>query len=88
MEAKIIEKKKGKTRFSLKGVDHTLMNLLTKKLMESKGVEFATYSVPHPLLEEFQLTVKARDPEGEVKKALDGLKKETAQMGKAFRTAK
>jgi len=88
MNVKVIEKKSGKMKFKVKGADYTLINLLRQKLMERKGVEFATYSVPHPLLEGFVLTVRGKDPEAEVKKALGELKKETAEMSKVLKAAK
>lgn len=88
MDVKIIEHTKGTLKFEVYDTDHAMMGLLTKKLNESKGVEFATYSVPHPLLDGFLVTVKGKDPEKEVKKALAGLKSDTAEISSVFRKAK
>ncbi len=85
METKIISKKKGETRFEIRGADHALMGLLREELLKSKSVEFATYSTPHPLLEGFALTVRAKDPRKEVEKALSALKKDAAAAKKAFK---
>ncbi len=88
MEVKKLEDKKGKAKFEIKGADHLLVNLLVQKLLESRNVEFATYSRPHPLLEGFVLTVRGKKPEDEVKKAVKEVKKDAASMKKALTSAK
>ena len=88
MEVKILEHGKDKLRFEVYGADHPLMGLLAKKLSSSKTVEFATYSVPHPLLEGFVVTVKAADPEKEVKKAFAEMKGDASEIAMAFKKAK
>lgn len=88
METKVIKETKGKLQVEVLGADHALMNLVRSKLTEDKGVEFATYSKPHPLLEGFVLTVKGKDPRASVKSALAGVKKEAEEAKAAFKKAK
>jgi DNA-directed RNA polymerase subunit L len=87
MEIKTIEKKSDLLRVEVHGADHALMNLLRGKLNEVAGVEFATYSTPHPLLEGFEVTVKGKDPEGALKKAIAAVKKEASDIKSAFKKA-
>jgi DNA-directed RNA polymerase subunit L len=64
------------------------MNLLRDNLSKDKGVAFATYSQPHPLLDGYLLTVRSDNPEKDVKKALAELKSEAKEIRAAFKSAK
>lgn len=84
MDIKIVENKKEKLRFEVHGGDHALMNLLIKHLESDPDVIFSTYSVPHPLLEGFMVTVRGKDPQGSVKKALTAMRKDTGDLKKTL----
>jgi DNA-directed RNA polymerase subunit L len=88
MEVKIVDTAKGKGKFEVYGADNTLMNLLREELAKNKDVEFATYSQPHPLLDGYVLTVRADNPEKEVKKALSEMKSSAKGIRAAFKSAK
>lgn len=88
MEVKIVESSKDKLKFEVYGADHALMNLLRDKLANTKGIEFATYSQPHPLLEGFLVTVVGNDPEKAVKRAVSELKSDMKEVKAALKAAK
>lgn len=88
MEVKILEKGKDTVKFEVYGADHALMNMIREELAKSKGVEFATYSQPHPLLEGFVVTVKGKDAEKEIKSALAAVKKDAKDIKAAVAKAK
>jgi DNA-directed RNA polymerase subunit L len=88
MDVKIIENKKDSLRVEIRGTDHAMMNLLREKLESDKGVDFSTYSEPHPLLDGFVVTVKGKEPEASFKKALAELKADAKGISAAFKKAK
>lgn len=49
MELNILEKKKNRLVFELKGADHTLCSALRDELWNDKDVKAATYAIEHPL---------------------------------------
>jgi DNA-directed RNA polymerase subunit L len=51
MQAKIIRKEEALLEFEVIGENHTFLNLLREALKGQKGVLFAAYRFPHPLLE-------------------------------------
>jgi len=50
MEIKIIEEKKNRLSFELKGEGNTFCNILKDELWNDKHVTVATYTIKHPLL--------------------------------------
>lgn len=50
MEVKIIEEKKNRLSFELKGQGNTFCNLLKDELWNDKHVTIATYTIKHPLI--------------------------------------
>ncbi len=50
MEINLIESKKNKLIFELKGSDHTICNALKDELWNDDHIKVATYSVRHPLI--------------------------------------
>lgn len=50
MELKIIEEKKNKLIFELKGETHTFCNALKQELWNDKHVRAASYNIAHPLI--------------------------------------
>ncbi len=50
MEINIIEEKKNRLSFEIKGEGNTFCNLLKDELWNDKHVTVATYTIKHPLL--------------------------------------
>ena len=51
MELNILEEKKDKIVFELKGEGHTLSNALRKELWNDEHVKAAAYAIEHPLID-------------------------------------
>ncbi|MGO8806288.1 MAG: RpoL/Rpb11 RNA polymerase subunit family protein [Candidatus Bathyarchaeia archaeon] len=49
MKINIVKKSGNELKIEIVGGTHGLCNLLAKRLLEDKTVEFAGYDVPHPL---------------------------------------
>ncbi len=49
MKVNVLKKSENELKIELQGSSHGLCNLLTKRLLEDKRVDFAGYDVPHPL---------------------------------------
>ena len=49
MKVKILTKSDNELKIEIEGGTHGICNLLAKRLLEDKTVEFAGYDVPHPL---------------------------------------
>ena len=82
MEFKILEEKKKKLVFELKGAHHGFCNAITKELWNDDTVSLASYTIDHPLVgvPKFTIEVKEGEPKDALKKAIDRLKKTTEQF--------
>ena len=49
MKVKVLKKSERELKIEIQGSSHGLCNLLQKRLLEDKRVDFAGYDVPHPL---------------------------------------
>ena len=49
MKVKVLKKSGNELKIEIEGSSHGLCNLLAKRLLEDKRVEFAGYDIPHPL---------------------------------------
>lgn len=49
VKIKVLTKSENELKIEIEGSSHGLCNLLAKRLLEDKKVEFAGYDVPHPL---------------------------------------
>ncbi|MGD6807780.1 MAG: RpoL/Rpb11 RNA polymerase subunit family protein [Candidatus Bathyarchaeia archaeon] len=49
MKVKVLKKADNELKIEIEGTSHGLCNLIQKKLLEDKKVDFAGYDVPHPL---------------------------------------
>ena len=90
MEVKVIENEPTRLLFQLVGSDHTFCNALKKELVETKGVDVATYAIEHPqvgipkmLIE----TAKGTKPQDALKAAVESLKKKNKEFSSAFSKA-
>ena len=49
MNVKVLKKEDNELKIEIEGSSHGLCNLLQKRLIEDKRVDFAGYDLPHPL---------------------------------------
>ncbi len=49
MKVKVLKKADTELKIEIEGSSHGLCNLLAKRLLEDKKVDFAGYDLPHPL---------------------------------------
>jgi DNA-directed RNA polymerase subunit L len=49
MKIKVLKKSENELKIEIEGTTHGLCNLLQKRLLEDKTVDFAGYDIPHPL---------------------------------------
>lgn len=90
MEIRVLEKSAQKLVFQLIGADHTFCNALKKELIETPGVEIATYAVEHPQIgiPKMLIETKAKvSPEDVLTKASASLKKHNKEFLSAFQKA-
>ena len=75
MDAKIIRREESLLEFEVAGENHTFLNLLREALKDQKGVLFAAYRFPHPLLEKpiFYLRTSDIDPIEALTSAADAI---------------
>lgn len=76
------------TEFALKGENAGLANFLVEKLLESKGVSFAATKVDHPLFNNPHITIRAKKPAAELKKALEAVADDVKAMEKELTKVK
>ena len=87
MEIKIIDNKKSRLVFEVKGADHTLCNVLKTELWNDKHVKIATYSIRHPQISLPQMIVETdgeESPKNALINAVDRLHKTNAKFKKEF----
>ena len=82
MEVHIIEEKKDKLVFEIKGEGHTLSNALRKELWNDEHVKVAAYAVEHPLIEvpHFILETDGADPKKTVLAAVKRIQKDLEKV--------
>jgi len=49
VKVKVLKKSEKELKIEIEGSSHGLCNLLQKRLLEDKNVDFAGYDLPHPL---------------------------------------
>lgn len=90
MEINVLVHDKSTLEFEIVGADSTIPEMLTSKLSEDEEVEFVSYKVEHPLVGKPKVIVKTKtkDPLELTISALEGIKKEIAEIKKAFKKSK
>ncbi len=90
MELKIISAGDKEVEFEIVGGEYTLAELLTTRLNEKKGVEFASYRVAHPLVSSPRIYVRVSSGKALtlISETLDELRKEVASFREALGKAK
>ena len=87
MEIKILDDKKNKLIFEIKGADHTLCNIIKTELWNDKHVKIATYSIRHPQISVPQMIVETDGeevPRNALINAIDRLHKLNSKFKKEF----
>jgi len=84
MEIDILEDKKKRLVFELKGEDHTLCNVLREELWNDKSVKVSAYNIRHPLVgvPKFIIETDGEDPKKALKDALKRLKSKNSELKK------
>lgn len=79
MEVKILDDKKRRLVFELKGADHGFCNALKKELWDDNTVIVASHIIEHPLIGVPKVIIETNteaEPKAALRKALDRLKKQ------------
>ena len=87
MEIRILDDKKNKLLIEVKGVDHTLCNILQTELWNDKHVKTATYSIRHPQISVPQIVVETggeESPKNALINAVQRLQKTNSKFKKEF----
>ena len=83
MKVNVVKKSKNELKIEIVGGSHGLCNLLTKRLLEDRDVDFAGYDVPHPLASSPNLYVRTKG-NAEPKDALIKAIKKIREANDAF----
>jgi len=84
MEINIVEDKKKRLVFELKGEGHTLCNVLREELWNDKSVTVSAYNISHPLvgIPTFIIETSNKSPKKALKDAIARLKKKNSTLVK------
>jgi DNA-directed RNA polymerase subunit L len=85
MKVNVLKKSENELKIEIQGSSHGLCNLLQKRLLEDKRVDFAGYDVPHPLASSpiIYLRMKgANKPEDALIEAVGKIKESNNAFGK------
>lgn len=90
MEINILEDKKKRFVFELKGEGHTLCNALREELWNDKTVKVSAYNISHPLLKvpKFIIETDGKAPKKALKDAISRLKKKNSLFKKQIKSLK
>jgi DNA-directed RNA polymerase subunit L len=81
----VLNKSEKELKIEIEGGTHGLCNLLQKRLLEDKTVEFAGYDVPHPLASNPIIYVRMKGnvkPEDALIKAVEKVREANDAFGK------
>ena len=89
MKPRTIEHTKYELKVEIVGEGHSFPNLLRKTLLEEPSVEFAGYSIEHPLLASPILTLRTKKRQSNVvlREALEKMLARTEEFRKKFKQA-
>ncbi len=84
LQAKVVRKEESLLEFEVAGENHTFLNLLRESLTDQKGVLFAAYRFPHPLLENpiFYLRTAGINPIDALATAAESINKQCDELTK------
>ncbi|NYZ77047.1 hypothetical protein H0O02_01905 [Candidatus Micrarchaeota archaeon] len=86
MAIRILQKEKDVLELDLGDIDQSIAQMITEKLNETKGVEFAACKVPHPVIGTPHLIVRTKGANASelVAKKLEEIRKEVEEFRKQF----
>lgn len=84
MELNILESKKHRIVFELRGADHTLCNALKQELWNDENIKVAAYNINHPLVGVPKFIVETS---GDAKEALVAASQRLQKRNKEFLVA-
>lgn len=85
MKVKVLKKAENELKIEIEGSSHGLCNLLQKRLLEDKRVDFAGYDVPHPLASSPIIYLRMKDktkPEDALIGAIEKVREANDAFGK------
>ena len=86
MKVKVLSKSENELKIEIEGGTHGICNLLQKRLLEDKTVEFAGYDVPHPLASNPIIYVRMKEgtatPQTALIKAVEKVRETNDAFGK------
>ena len=85
MKVKVLKKSENELKIEIEGSSHGLCNLLAKRLLTDKKVDFAGYDVPHPLASSPVIYIRmkgANKPEEALLEATKKVREENEAFGK------
>jgi DNA-directed RNA polymerase subunit L len=85
MKVKVLRKADNELKIEIEGSSHGLCNLVTKRLLEDKRVDFAGYDVPHPLASSPIIFVRMKGkvkPEEAIVEAVEKVREANDAFGK------
>ena len=85
MKINVLKKSENEFEIEIVGGSHGFCNLLTKRLLEDKDVDFAGYDVPHPLASSPNVYVRMKGnakPEDALVKAVEKIRQANATFSK------
>ncbi len=85
MKVKVLKKADNELKIEIEGSSHGLCNLIQKRLLDDKTVDFAGYDVPHPLASSpiIYLRMKGKaKPEEALISAVEAVRKANDAFGK------
>ena len=85
MKINVLQKSGKELKIEIEGGTHGLCNLIQKRLLEDKTVDFAGYDVPHPLASNPIIYVRMKGnskPEDALIKAIEKIREANDAFGK------
>ena len=85
MEINILEDKKKRLVFELKGEGHTLCNALREELWNDKAIKVSAYNIEHPLVGIPRFIIEtdgSEEPKKALSEAVSRLKKKNSELRK------
>ncbi len=90
MKLKVLKETDNEIRVEVQGEGHTFCNALQDVLLNDKDVEFAGYSIDHPLISEPVIFIRTKgelNPRIVLIRAAEKLKSQTDDVRQAFESA-
>ena len=90
LQIKVITRTENELKIEIEGAGHGICNLIQKKLLEDRRVDFAGYDVPHPLASNPIIYVRMKGnakPEDALIEAAEKAREANATFSKALEEA-